>query len=153
MTGSPRAEEASATPEGIGLRTQIVRFVIAGGISAVVDFGVLALLMRFGVGYVTAKAVSFVCGTTTAYLINNGWTFTTDGTKRKRRFAGVLVLYGLTFVLQVGVFAALYPWLVSLGLGGDPQGWVHPAQVIAFVVAQGIATTVNFIVQRTVIFR
>jgi len=59
----------------------------------------------------------------------------------------VVVLYGLTFVLQVGLFAVLYPWV--LGLSGSQT----MAQVVGFVVAQGVATTANFIVQRTLIFR
>lgn len=130
--------------ERLGLRSQLVRFVIAGVISAIVDFGILWLLMHFGLGHTPAKALSFVAGTTTAYLINRRWTFGAAGSAKT--FVGVLVLYGSTFVVQVGLFSLLYPWLYSR--------WGYtPAQVVAFVIAQGVATTVNFIVQRTVIFR
>ena len=133
------------------LRTQLVRFVLTGGLSAIVDYGLLVLLMALGLGYVPAKVLSFVAGTTTAYLINRRWTFVSDGSRRK--FAAVMGLYALTFVLQVGIFAVLYPWLISIGLDGDIMPNMHWAQLIGFVVAQGTATAVNFVVQRTVIFR
>jgi putative flippase GtrA len=128
----------------LGLRTQLVRFVAAGVISAVVDFGVLWLLMRLGLDHTPAKAVSFVAGTTTAYLINRRWTFGSAGSART--FLSVMALYGTTFVVQVGLFAVLYPPL-------ERQWGVTVAQVVGFVIAQGVATTVNFIVQRAVIFR
>jgi putative flippase GtrA len=127
------------------LRTQLVRFAAVGALSALVDFGVLWALMRFGFGYVAAKAVSFVAGTTTAYLLNRRWTFQADGSKR--RFLAVMALYGLTFAVQVGIFAVGYPWALSLG-----RGQLF-AQAATFVVAQGTATCVNFAVQRAVIFR
>lgn len=130
----------------LGLHTQLIRFVITGVLSAAVDFGLLVVLMNFaGLDHNTAKAISFVAGTTTAYLINRRWTFQSDGSRRK--FAAVVLLYGLTFVLQVGLFAVLYPWI--LGLSGSQT----MAQVVGFVIAQGVATTVNFIVQRGLIFR
>jgi putative flippase GtrA len=100
--------------------------------------------MHFGLGHTPAKALSFVAGTTTAYLINRRWTFGAAGSAKT--FVGVLVLYGSTFVVQVGLFSLLYPSLY------DRWGYTA-AQVVAFVIAQGVATTVNFIVQRTVIFR
>jgi putative flippase GtrA len=56
-------------------------------------------------------------------------------------------LYALTFALQVGVFSVLFTLLTAQGLSR------LSVQIIAFVIAQGIATTVNFIVQRSVIFR
>ncbi len=128
------------------LGTQLFRFVLTGGLSAVVDFGLLVALMSlFGFDHNFAKALSFIAGTTTAYLINRRWTFVAEPSKR--RFAAVMALYGLTFALQVGLFALLYPWVLA------SWGSVTLAQVVGFVVAQGVATTVNFVVQRSLIFR
>jgi len=130
----------------LALRTQLVRFVISGGLSAVVDFGLLVVLMNLaGLDHTPAKALSFIAGTTTAYLINRRWTFQAEPSKR--RFAAVVVLYGLTFAVQVGLFAWLFPLVLSWTASQTA------AQVIGFVIAQGVATTVNFIVQRGLIFR
>lgn len=138
-----RGGSASERP---ALRTQLVRFILTGGLSAVVDFGLLVVLMNLaGLDHTPAKALSFIAGTTTAYLINRRWTFRAEPSKR--RFVAVVALYGITFALQVGLFAVLYPWV----LGG--WGSVTLAQVVAFVIAQGVATAVNFVVQRTLIFR
>jgi len=124
----------------------LTRFVISGGIAAVVDFGLLVALMNLAhFDHNLAKAISFIAGTTTAYLINRRWTFVAEPSKR--RFAAVMALYGITFALQVGLFALLYPWALATWAS------VTVAQVAGFVVAQGVATTANFIVQRTVIFR
>jgi putative flippase GtrA len=127
------------------LPVQLFRFVLTGGLSAIVDFGILVLLMHLGLGHTPAKAISFICGTTTAYLINRRWTFRAGPSAR--RFVGVVILYAATFFVQVGLFALLFSVLTARGL---PLIWV---QLIAFVIAQGVATTVNFIVQRAVIFR
>lgn len=123
----------------------MVRFIMTGVLSAVIDFGVLVLLMHFGLTHNPAKAISFVCGTITAYAINRRWTFRAGPSTR--RFVGVLVLYGCTFFVQVGLFAVLFPLL---------RGWhlsLIVVQTTAFVIAQGVATIVNFVVQRVVIFR
>lgn len=141
--------EAAAAP--LGLRTQLFRFVLTGGLSAIVDYGLLVVLMAFGLEHTPAKVLSFIAGTTTAYLINRRWTFNSDGSRRK--FAAVMALYGLTFVLQVGIFTPLYPWLVSLGLGAEFMPRMNWAQLFGFVVAQGVATAVNFVVQRSLIFK
>ncbi|QDP98645.1 GtrA family protein [Microlunatus elymi] len=133
-----------APPQHHALPVQLFRFVITGGLSAIVDFGILVLLMHFGLLHTPAKAISFVCGTTTAYLINRRWTFRAEPSAR--RFVSVLILYGSTFFVQVGLFAVLYPVLAR----HLPQIWT---QTLAFVIAQGVATAVNFIVQRMVIFR
>ncbi len=129
----------------MALGTQLTRFVITGVLSAVVDFGLLLVgQYAFGWGHTLAKAVSFVFGTLTAYSINRVWTFRAEHSHK--RLAAVIGLYALTFALQVGTFALIFPPLeTAFGKAA--------ANVVGFVVAQGLATTVNFIVQRTVIFR
>jgi putative flippase GtrA len=137
----PVEERESVLP----LPAQLARFIITGGFSAIVDFGLLVILMALGLGHTSAKAISFVAGTTTAYLINRRWTF--RASPSTRRFIAVVVLYAVTFALQVGLFSVLFTVLTGQGLRR------FPVQIIAFVIAQGVATTVNFIVQRSVIFK
>ncbi|MDO5286113.1 MAG: GtrA family protein [Actinomycetia bacterium] len=144
MTGQQTGQEVGRPEPRLRLQTQLVRFVLVGGVSAVVDFGLLTGLMALGLGHTPAKALSFVAGTTTAYLMNRRWTFQADGSPKT--FTAVLALYGTTFVVQVGLFAWMFGWL-------DARWGTRTAQVVGFVTAQGVATTVNFIVQRAVIFR
>lgn len=126
----------------LSLKTQLLRFVLTGGFSAVVDYGLYWLLHNvFGVQLDLAKAIGFVAGTLTAYLINRRWTF--GAAPSRSRFVKVMVLYALTFAVQVGI-----NHLVFASLEDGP--WRQP---IAFVIAQGTATVINFIVQRVWIFR
>ena len=98
-------------------------------------------LIVFGVGVTLAKAIGFVLGTTTAYLINRRWTF--NAAPSRARFFAVVALYGVTFAVQVGIYTWLYQVL--------PDGFWYAN--VAFVVAQGTATVINFLVQRFVIFK
>lgn len=126
----------------LSLTTQVLRFVIVGGFSAIVDFGLYAVLYWVvGMQPDVAKAIGFIAGTTTAYLVNRRWTF--QAPPSTARFIAVWALYLVTFVVQVGL-NGLIVRLFDYSVVGV---------VVAFVIAQGTATVINFVVQRAVIFR
>jgi putative flippase GtrA len=130
-----------AQPVRRGVVDQAARFVLFGVLSAGVDFGIYSLFLHFGTWADLAKAISFVCGTVTAYMLNRRWTFDAEGgAAPAARFAA---LYSVTFFVNVGVNALFLHVLDG-----------HRFQVpIAWVIAQGTATVINFVLLRTVVFR
>ena len=128
------------------LRTQLVRFIAVGVVCAVIDYGTTLLLdYVLGVPRGWAKAVGWVAGTTSAYFMNAKWTFNSK-TSAKATVA-VAILYLSTFAVQNILYKVVPMPLHSFEL---PKFVVD---TISFVIAQGVATVTNFVMQRAFIFK
>ena len=120
---------------------QLVRFVVVGLFSALVDLAVYSLALHLGLWVHAARALSFVCGTSTAYALNRRWAFRVEG--GRRRALGFTLLYGTTFFVILGANA--------LALAVLPSRW--STVTLAWALSQGLGTVVNFVLLRTVVFR
>lgn len=143
MTSS--ATNAPEVPQQRPILAQLMRFVLVGGFCAVLDFGTYKALIALGMDGAplidVARALSFIVGTTTAYLLNKRFTF--DGAGGLRELSSFVLLYGTTFCVAVGANRLM---LVLL----PDSGWESN---LAWVVSQGTATTINFVMLRYVVFR
>lgn len=135
---TPRAEYRA------GLLSQLSRFVLVGCLAAVVDYGLYQTLLHLDMLASVSKAISFICGTTTAYLLNRRFTFGQAAPAGASRFAKFLLLYGTTFFVNVG--------MNSLSLHFMPDGLPLETS-LCWLIAQGTSTCINFLVLRTVVFR
>ena len=140
-----RAERLS---QSNSLHAQGAKFAITGAIAAVIDVSITWLfqisLDLFG--DVTSRTLGFAAGTLVAYLLNRRWTFNANASKR--RFAAVIATYAMTYAINILLYRWAFPFF-DHNLEW-PSSW---ALAVAFVIAQGTATIINFLVQRWVIFR
>ncbi|WP_296106372.1 GtrA family protein [uncultured Corynebacterium sp.] len=133
-------------PQGASVLTHLYKFVIAGGISAVVDYGLTMIIQHaLGQSYPLAKAIGFIFGTITAYIINRRWTFEAEPSAKK--FVQTMSLYALMFAVQWGLAVSVNHLLLNAGASAFVAG------TVGYVIGQGVATAVNFVVQRWVIFK
>ena len=133
-------------PQGASVLTHLYKFVIAGGISAVVDYGLTMIIQHaLGQSYPLAKAIGFIFGTITAYVINRRWTFEAEASAKK--FLQTMSLYALMFAVQWGLAVSVNHLL----LNAEASAFI--AGTVGYVIGQGVATAVNFVVQRWVIFK
>lgn len=127
--------------QGRTLFGQATRFVVVGLLAAVVDLSIYHLGLHLGLWIHLARAISFICGTTTAYALNRRWAFqATGGARQSTHFA---LLYGTTFFLILGINAMALRMLPA-------ATWTT---TLAWLISQGFGTIWNFLMLRAVVFR
>jgi len=132
------------TSSNNSLKTQLSRFVFVGIFTAILDYSVTMVLTYFGLPRSAAKAIGWVFGTVAAYLVNARWTF---GAKISGKTAiSVALLYASTFAVQNVLYWLLNSPLQTIGLHGLTK------DTVAFIIAQGVATVTNFVIQRVFVF-
>ena len=143
QAGHPDGPGPAGPPPGPrrGVAGQAARFAVVGVLGAVVDLSTYSLALHLGLATTPARALSFACGTATAYALNRRWAFRVEG--GAGRAAGFALLYATTFCVILGTNA--------LALALLPQSWW--TVTLAWAVSQGLGTACNFVLLRTVVFR
>ncbi|MDY3126675.1 MAG: GtrA family protein [Corynebacterium sp.] len=127
------------------MRTQLSRFIFVGIFTAILDYSVTMVLTSLGLHRSAAKAIGWVFGTVAAYVANARWTFGAHVSGKTALSVGVL--YASTFFVQNVLYWLLNAPLMALGFEGVVKN------TIAFVIAQGVATVTNFVIQRVFVFK
>ena len=128
------------------MKQQVLPFLIIGVGCAVIDFGITNTLdQALDVQRDLAKAVGWVFGTISAYVLNSKFAFNAKIDAKKA--SAVFILYATTFAVQMLLWRVTDEPLSSLGL---QDSWKN---AVSFVIAQGVATVTNFVLQSKVIFK
>lgn len=127
------------------LKKQLSRFIAVGVVTAAIDYSLTMVLNSLGLHRQWSKVVGWIFGTLAAYLLNSRYTFRSAVSGRKA--LAVFVLYASTFAIQNLLWWLTDSPLQALGLEGIVKN------TVSFVIAQGVATVTNFILQRTLIFK
>jgi putative flippase GtrA len=135
---------STAAPGAVG---QLMRFVLIGGFCALLDYGTYQTLRALGMDGAPlvdiARAISFIVGTTTAYFLNRRFTFAAGRRSGAGQVSGFVLLYATTFFVAVGVNR----WML---LTLPASAW---ESTLAWVISQGTATAINFLMLKFVVFR
>ena len=119
-------------------KSEVGRFLVAGGIAFATDMLVYFLLLKL-IAHSAAKALSFTLASVVAYLLNKHWTFS-----QKQRSLKQVLKFALLNTSTLGAnVTANKIILFSL-----PQ-----QVVVAFLCASGTSTVLNFLGQKFWVFR
>lgn len=117
------------------------RYLVVGGVSALADWGIFALMLySFELNYILAGTVSFVLATGLNYYLSVRFVF---GTGRRQRNERILLLY-LVSVIGIGFNLGM------LAIGIDALG-LHP--MLSKICATGLAFGWNFAARYFFVFK
>ena len=125
------------SPEGYWAKA--IKFVMAGGMNTTVNYVIYVALVHAGLHYNLALILEYMLGTLSGYLMNRYWTFASHG-----RTYSSFPKYGATCGILYVINVITLNLIVGFGLL-DP--------VFGQVLALGVATVINFLLQNFWVFR
>jgi putative flippase GtrA len=127
--------------------TQIMRFVIIGGVSVCLDLIVYYILIKIGLSLMFAKGVSFCAGMVFGFSGNKYWTFRSQE-EAKNESISYLLIYGFTFFINVSVNGMVFNFATTSTGNGNSH-----ALIIAFISATFVSTVLNYFGIRFITFK
>jgi putative flippase GtrA len=135
-------------------RTRFFRFLVVGTFGTVVDFGIENILHRvFGVPYVWAGTISFICAILSNFIWNRYWTYPDS---RSKPILGQFIQFFLVSVtglaIRIPILKFLEPIITNLFYRIPTQYLFLPPDAmgenVTLAIAVGIVLLWNFFVNR-----
>lgn len=120
---------------------QVIRFLVAGVLCVTIDYIVYNILMAFGVGVSTSKAISVTTSVCVSYFINVSWTFNSEN--RLERIIKYITVYAVSIIMNVFVNMG------ALSLSGS----LRYSTQFAFLCATAASTIFNYLCLKLWVFR
>lgn len=110
---------------------RFLRFLLAGGLAALVNFGSRILLSQF-IDYVAAIVCAYLLGMVTAFLLNRAFVFSEASQADPRRQFAWFVLVNVAAVLQTLAISLLFARLLlpAAGIIDQAETIAHAAGVL-----------------------
>jgi putative flippase GtrA len=135
-------------------RTRFLRFAVVGAIGAVVDFGILNLLLALGASYLVSATISFIVAVLNNFIWNRHWTYPDS---RSKSISQQLTQFAMINVIGIGIriplLAVLEKFLIRQANIYVPDGVLFfsaekLAQNIGLVIAILVVMLWNFFANR-----
>ncbi len=134
---------------------EFLRYVIVGGVSAVVDMGVNYVMLYFVLGgtkddhLLVALAVTagFLVGLTVNYILSNIFVFSTAEQRQKGRTVGAFLIYLAVGVIGYGLTVGLT--LLGTLIIGDSGIWY----LLMTCVVKGLVLIWNYIGRKILVYK
>ena len=95
-----------------GEAARLMRYAISGGLNTLVGFGIIFLLMGFGVSAVLANIVGYTIGFIQSFFFSKKFVFRSDG-KMASEALRYLYLFVICFLLNLAVLKILLAYEVK----------------------------------------
>ena len=133
-------------------RTRFLKFAAVGAIGAVVDFGILNLLLLLGLPYVLAGTISFIAAVLNNFIWNRYWTYPDS---RSKKVSSQLIQFAIINAIGLGIRIPLLAFLekVLIGLAETYlHDWIFSAEFLGHNTGLAIAILIvmfwNYIANR-----
>lgn len=117
--------------------TLYFRFILIGGLVTFIDFFIYICFSVF-LNIVISKIMSFIIACIISFFFNKKWTFQIKNEKKKYYFKYFLVQV-INLLINVNINSYIYININN--------------KIISFIIATGIATIVNFCLQKYYVFK
>ncbi len=132
-------------------RTRFYKFAVVGAIGAVIDFGVMNLLVHYDISFLTAGTISFLCAVLSNFLWNRFWTYPESRSKHYLgQLAQFVVVNAAGLLIRVPILKYIEPIIDGFFIGIPQTNQYHQpiSHNLTLTLAVGTVMMWNFFVNR-----